>query len=72
MKVSRAQSQFVHRYFREILGYGNKCPKCKKQGSVRNVTDSLVEFFCHSCKKGWGFDHKLESAEKLIVIGMSK
>lgn len=67
MKPSRRQTQLLHKYFNKILGYGNKC-QCRKQASIQNITENLVEFHCKRCKRTWGFELKMTLSELINKV----
>ncbi len=69
MKPTRSQKVYIQKYFRRILGYGNKCGKCQKIGSIKNVTENLIEFHCIVCNRSWAFETK-ESINDLLLKGM--
>lgn len=69
MIPSKNQKIYLQKYFREHLGYGNKCSKCKKVGMIKTITKNLVEFLCNNCHQRWGFESDIET-EKMILIGM--
>lgn len=62
MKPTKIQTQLFHKYFNHVLGYGNKC-HCRKQGTIQNVTENVIEFYCKVCKKTWGFETKISLKE---------
>jgi len=55
----------LEKFFKEILGYGFKCGKCKTPGTIINIGTSLVEFECKKCKKNWGFTFNLEGRKTI-------
>lgn len=67
MKPSRRQTQLLHKYFNKILGYGNKC-QCRKQASIQNITENLVEFYCKRCNRTWGFELKITLTELIKKV----
>lgn len=69
MKPSRNQKVYLQKYFKITLGYGNKCIKCKNMGSIINVTDNLIEFYCEGCDKSWAFQTK-ETINDMLLNGM--
>lgn len=69
MTPSKNQKIYLQKYFKETLGYGNKCSKCKKIGRIQNITKYLVEFLCIHCNKRWAFESDIQT-EQMILIGM--
>ncbi len=69
MRPTRLQKIYFQKYFTKTLGYGNKCTKCQNIGSIRNVTDNLIEFHCLGCDRSWAFETK-ESINDLLLKGM--
>ena len=69
MNPTRSQKVYLNKYFKKILGYGNKCDKCSKQGIITSVSDNLIEFNCESCKRTWAFESK-ETLNGMLLKGM--
>ena len=55
MQPDKADRQLLYTFFK-VLGYGNKCSVCHKEGTINQVTENLVTFHCTPCKRGWAFD----------------
>jgi len=44
------------KYFKEKLGYGYKCPKCKTSSGITFIGINFnFSFWCTHCRKGWNF-----------------
>ncbi len=69
MKPTRLQKIYLNKYFKRILGYGNKCDKCHNLGQITNITDNLLEFNCESCNRTWAFESK-DTVNNLLLKGM--
>lgn len=66
MKPTQGQTQKIHTYFRKVLGYGNKCSKCQKQGQMTMITENSVTFRCQPCKFNWIFQSKVTIKEMIV------
>jgi len=66
MKPTQGQTQKIHIYFTKILGYGNKCTKCHRQGKMTMITADTVTFRCPSCRSYWIFQSDVP-VKKMIL-----
>ena len=56
----------LHIYFSKVLGYGNKCEICQKQGLIILVTRNAVGFQCLRCHNNWIFETKEKISDLLL------
>jgi len=55
MKLIKEDSDLLDEFF-IMLGYGNKCTKCLKVGTIYKITRNLINFHCEPCDYNWSFD----------------
>ena len=55
MIPDKDDTELLEEFF-TVLGYGNKCIKCHKPGTIKKVTKSLINFECKSCEIHWAFE----------------
>lgn len=66
MKPTQGQTQKIHIYFNKVLGYGNKCSKCHKQGKMTMISADTVTFSCSPCKNNWNFQSGVPIKDMII------